>query len=68
MIVSVLDCEYCHKPTNVSGTHPACVNKFHERENAGDCVVCGEVLDDRDHEWGKNCHSRCEGSDDYQGY
>lgn len=65
----MLDCEYCHKPTeDGSGTHPACVDKFHDRQNRGECVVCGGILDDRDHEWGKNCHSGCELYSNYQGY
>lgn len=63
-----MNCEYCRRPTDdATGAHQTCTNKFHQRQNMGHCVVCGDVLDDRDTEWNKNCHSRCEG-EDYTGY
>lgn len=67
-------CEYCGKGANSpddikwGGTHEKCRLEFHRRQNGGMCVVCGEILDGRDHEWGKNCHSGCEGLSNYRGY
>lgn len=56
-----MKCVYCHKPTtDPRRVHQACVDELQARWSRGECVVCGNPLEDRDREANSNCHGMCE--------